>query len=169
VPVILQNRQRTVIVNIPRLRRVAGAVLAAAHAGDAELSVLLVSDRRMRQLNLKYRNKDRSTDVLAFPLLKRFSAETSKLRKPQAHASDVPATPQRKKPLARPPMLLGDVVISMPTALRQAAERGHGLFDEVVRLLIHGILHLVGYDHERGAREAARMARKERAILSTIR
>jgi rRNA maturation RNase YbeY len=66
-------------------------------------------------------------------------------------------------------VLLGDVVVSMQTARRQAAERGHGLFDEVVRLVVHGVLHLLGYDHERSLREATRMARKERAILRRIR
>jgi len=65
-------------------------------------------------------------------------------------------------------MLLGDVVIAMETAKRQASEFGHSLRDEVARLLVHGVLHLLGYDHERGPRDAALMARKEKAILKTI-
>ena len=65
-------------------------------------------------------------------------------------------------------MLLGDVVISAQTAKRQAAAREHGLFDELVHLLVHSVLHLLGYDHERGPREAARMARKEQAVLKKI-
>src|SRR5207302_1672769 len=59
-----------------------------------------------------------------------------------------------------PPMLLGDVVISMETAKRQTSEFGHSLRDEVARLLVHGVLHLLGYDHERGPRDAALMACK---------
>jgi len=64
----------------------------------------------------------------------------------------------------RPPPFLGDVVISAPTARRQAREQRHSLGGEIARLMIHGILHLLGYDHERPA-EARRMRRKERALI----
>lgn len=144
VPVLLQNQQRAVLVDCVLLERTASAILASARNGEAELSLVLVSDRRMRVLNRQYRKKDRSTDVLAFSLREgRFSRFHGRL--------------------------LGDVVISMPTAKRQAAEHGHGLYEEMSRLLVHGVLHLLGYDHERGPREAARMARKERTILRAIR
>jgi len=144
VPVLLQNRQRAVAIDRAWLGRRAEAVLSAARAGSVELSLMLVSDRRMRALNRRYRKKDRSTDVLAFPLREgRFSRFRGKL--------------------------LGDVVIAMPTAKRQAAALGHSLRDEVSRLLVHGVLHLLGYDHERSVRDALLMARKERAILRRIR
>jgi probable rRNA maturation factor len=65
--------------------------------------------------------------------------------------------------------LLGDVVISVPTARRQALVAGRSLDEELTVLLIHGVLHLCGYDHERSAQEAARMQRRERAILKSIR
>jgi len=156
VPVVLQNRQRVVAIDRAWLRRTAEAILSAARADGAELSLVLVSDRRMRALNKRYRNKDRTTDVLAFPL-----------------------TPSHPSPLegegvgggahlSSPTMLLGDVAISMETARRQASEFGHSLRDEVARLLVHGVLHLLGYDHERGPRDAALMARQEKAILKTI-
>ena len=67
-----------------------------------------------------------------------------------------------------PPALLGDVVISVPTAARQAAARGYSVEHELTVLLVHGILHLCGYDHERGERAARRMRRKERAILRSL-
>ena len=66
------------------------------------------------------------------------------------------------------PMLLGDVVISMPTAKRQAVALGHSLRDEVARLLVHGVLHLLGYDHERSERDALLMARKEKTVLRAV-
>jgi rRNA maturation RNase YbeY len=144
VPVLLRNLQRAVPINTSRLRRTAEAILTAADAEDLELSVLLVSDHRIRALNARYRNKDRSTDVLAFPLREGVFIGCSG-------------------------GLLGDVVISLPTAKRQADELGQSLFDEVVRLLVHGIVHLLGYDHERGQREAARMTRREHVILRKIR
>jgi rRNA maturation RNase YbeY len=169
VPILLQNQQRAVPVDCVRLKRTASAILASARTGEAELSLVLVSDRRMRALNRRYRKKDRATDVLAFPQLERRSAKTSPLRKPQALASGNSGKSPKRRPLALPLALLGDVVISMATAKRQAAEHGHGLYEEMSRLLVHGVLHLLGYDHERGPREAARMVRKERTILRAIR
>lgn len=143
MPVLLQNRQRAVAINRAWLGRTAEAVLSAARAETAELSLVLVSDRRMRVLNRCYRKKDRPTDVLAFPLREgRFSRFRGSL--------------------------LGDVVISMPTAKRQAAALGHSLRDEVARLLIHGVLHLLGYDHERSERDAFLMACKEKAVLRAV-
>jgi rRNA maturation RNase YbeY len=65
-------------------------------------------------------------------------------------------------------MMLGDVVISLHTAARHAAADRRAVDHELAKLLIHGILHLVGYDHERGEREARRMRRKERAILRSL-
>lgn len=161
MPVLLQNRQRAVAVNCAWLGRTARAVLAAARVGAAELSLVLVSDRRMRTLNRRYRKKDRTTDVLAFPMHEIWPPK----RRSPAPAASVAA----KSRLSRVPMALGDVVISMPTAKRQAAEMGHSLRDEVARLLVHGVLHLLGYDHERSERDALLMARKEKAVLRAIR
>ena len=160
MPVLLQNRQRAVAVNGAWLRGTAEAVLVAAGAQSAELSMVLVSDRRMRSLNRRYRTKDRTTDVLAFPLH-------------QCRGGVHPRPSKREgvnpSPTGAPPVLLGDVVISLPTAKRQAAELGHSLRDEVSRLLVHGVLHLLGYDHERSERDALLMARREKAVLRTIR
>jgi len=144
VPVLLQNRQRRVAIDCPMLARTASRLLSLVKAEGAELGVMLVSDRRMQALNLKYRRKDRPTDVLAFPMQEgrfaRFSGP-----------------------------LLGDIVISLETAQHQAIERRHSLDQEVLRLLIHGVLHLLGFDHERGPRDAAQMARKERMVLRALR
>ena len=168
VPVVLQNRQRAVTINRAWLGRTAESILAAAHAEATELSLVLVSDRCMRALNRRYRNKDRPTDVLAFPMYESCPPK----RRSAAPAASVAA--RSGYPL--PPMqrvmsgvLIGDVVISLPTAKRQAAVLGHSLRAEVARLLVHGILHLLGYDHERSVRAASAMTRKEKAILRKIR
>lgn len=97
----------------------------------------------MRTLNRRYRGIDRPTDVLSFSLAE-------------------------GKALAAPVRLLGDIVISVPVAARQAKREGHTLEREIERLLVHGILHLAGYDHERGVREALRMQARERRLLSLI-
>lgn len=171
MPVLLQNRQRAVAVNCAWLGRTAEAVLAAARVEAAELSLVLVSDRRMRSLNRRYRKKDRTTDVLAFPLLDRRSPAPAASLGPRTRpgASGAGGCDIAKSRLRGVPILLGDVVISMPTAKRQAAALGHSLRDEVARLLVHGVLHLLGYDHERSERDALLMARKEKAVLHAIR
>ncbi|MGH7165424.1 MAG: rRNA maturation RNase YbeY [Nitrospiraceae bacterium] len=124
------------------MSRLARDILAAAGEPDAEVSLDLVGDRRMQRLNRQYRGRDYPTDVLAFPM----------------REAKGPASP-----------LLGDVVISLHAAARQSAAGGRPIEQALATLLVHGILHLVGYDHERGAREARRMRRKERFILKSLR
>jgi len=94
----------------------------------------------MRALNKQYRGKNGTTDVLSFP------------------AREGPFADVR-------PELLGDIVISIPLAEKQARSAGHSLNREIEMLLIHGLLHLLGYDHERSPAEARRMRRKERMLL----
>ena len=121
-----------------RLGRSARRLLRALDLRHGELSLLLVSDGEMRRLNRRWRGRDRPTDVLAFA--------------------------QAEGPGGAPDGMLGDVVISVDTARRQARQRGETLGREADRLLIHGLLHLLGYDHERSAAEARRMQRRERAL-----
>lgn len=133
---------RSVTVVRKRVLGVAQAVLECIGASSAEMSVSLVGDGRMRRLNRQYRHKDRSTDVLAFAL--REGRAPHRFNRSAAH--------------------LGDVVIALPTARRQAKTAHRSLEEEIVALLIHGVLHLCGYDHERGRDEALRMQRKERQV-----
>jgi rRNA maturation RNase YbeY len=142
----LLRRARPVQTAWERLGR---RVIAAAGEPEAQLSLLLVGDRRMRRLNHLYRGRNSPTDVLAFPI------REGLLR----------LAPHVPRPA---PELLGDVVISLRQAARQAKNAGHSLDHELATLFIHGTLHLLGYDHERGRREAERMQRKERAILQAV-
>lgn len=121
-------------------------VLSAVGESRSELSLELIGERRMRRLNREYRKKDRPTDVLAFPIREA-------------------VMPRGMRPVTQ---MLGDVVISLPTAVRQAREARRSIDDELAMLLVHGVLHLCGYDHERNQREAARMARRERALFHWI-
>lgn len=116
---------------------------------EAEISLSFISDRRIQSLNRIYRGKDQPTDVLAFSL---------------ANSKQVKVKKKGDRP---PPLFLGDVVISVPTARRQARERRHSLRREIAWLMIHGILHLLGYDHEKAA-DARRMRRKERVLLRQL-
>lgn len=112
----------------------------------AELSILLVADKKMRSLNFEYRKKDRTTDVLSFPQIEPGSSMTKKTKECQ----------------------LGDIVINMRQAQRQARQRGVSLKQEISWLLAHGLLHLAGYDHEKSEKAEAEMRSLEQKILSAI-
>ena len=118
----LVTRKRNLKQSVPTrvVTRLGNAMLAALELPAAELSVLLTDDAEIHQLNREHRQKDKPTDVLAF-----------------AMDENVPD----------PAGILGDVVISLDTAVRQARGRGRPLLEEVRFLLAHGVLHLVGYDH----------------------
>jgi probable rRNA maturation factor len=123
------------------LKKIAASILTVLEQSRAELSVALVGDQEMRPLNAKYRKKNKTTDVLSFPA------------DPAMHSKAA---------------LLGDVIISVEQARRQAKERNHSLKKELVTLLIHGILHLLGYDHERSQRQAKIMASLEQKLLGHL-
>ena len=132
------------------LEAVAGEVLVAEGVGaDTEVELLVSTQERIQQLNRDYRGKDEPTDVLSFSA--------------REQAADSP-------PFIPPPdgvLHLGEVIISYPQALKQAEERGHPLKKELAILLIHGLLHLLGYDHEEEAQEHKMQAR-EKELLSLI-
>ena len=146
MPVHMQSHVRRFTFDRARLERSAWAILAAVGEPSAELSILFVGDQRMRSLNRRYRGKDRTTDVLAFAI----------------REATVPHVPSFA------PTMLGDVVIAVPEAARQAKQGQRSLDEELMVLLIHGILHLCGYDHERSEKEARRMHRRERMILQAL-
>lgn len=119
--------------------------------GPHELSLTLTDDATIQAINRKYRNKDTPTDVLSFPLLDFSDNEEEEFPFP---VTEVEA--------------LGDVVISLDRCRAQAQEVGHGVADEFYRLLVHGILHLYGYDHEISSKEEARMKSQEDELLAYL-
>jgi probable rRNA maturation factor len=128
-------------VSIRRVRKTAQRILALLEQSRSELSLALVDNDQIRKLNDRYRHKPEPTDVLSFPAGESLSTGAK---------------------------ILGDVVISVEQAERQAKRRGEALEQEVERLMIHGILHLLGYDHERSAKEAKIMRRMERKISRAL-
>jgi probable rRNA maturation factor len=110
---------------------------------EAELSILFVDDAQIGAMNQQFLSRRGPTNVIAFPMREgRFSELT--------------------------PTLLGDVVISADTAQREARAAGLSLEQRLTQLLVHGILHLCGYDHEHDAAGARRMAAKSRALLARV-
>jgi probable rRNA maturation factor len=110
---------------------------------DKELSVIFASDRLMQELNRVYRHQDRPTNVLAFPQL------------PMPYSSPASA-------------VLGDIVVSLPTAAREACTLQQPLEERVTYLLLHGLLHLLGYNHDRSAAECRRMEALEEEVLQYL-
>jgi probable rRNA maturation factor len=121
-------------VSSPVIHRRAEKMLAHLGLGDVELSVALVDDAIIHELNRSYRHKDKPTDVLAFPL-----------------QDLVPPEPGSG--------LLGDVIVSVDTARKQAKRHRRSLLDEMTMLLAHGLLHLLGHDHQTDAQEREMTAR----------
>lgn len=125
--------------------RVVQEVLAAEGvAREAEVSVVFVDDEYIRCLNRQYRGVDSPTDVLSFAMLE---------GEPLAGKEDE--------------LILGDVVVSLPAAQRQSVEYGHSLAREVAYLIAHGVLHLLGYDHQT-AEQKQTMRAKEEAVLEKL-
>jgi probable rRNA maturation factor len=134
------------------LRRLVKEAIAA-HGGEAEveLSLLITDDATVRELNKKYRGKDKTTDVLSFALEadKRGDAAAGFVMPPGEMVH------------------LGEVIVSYPKAAEQAAERNRAVEDELALLVVHGVLHLLGYDHDKPVRERE-MRSMEQRVLSAV-
>ncbi len=126
------NRQRKLRLDCERWRAFVTKALPVLPESAAGVTVVFVSDRAMRELNLRWRGKHETTDVLSFP------AEQDKFEKREGSS-------------------LGDIVISAEQAARQAGEYNLTFEDEVAQLILHGLLHLCGYDHETDHGEMDRM------------
>ncbi|MDW8033218.1 MAG: rRNA maturation RNase YbeY [Aquificaceae bacterium] len=122
------------------LREIVSRLLELEGLQGVELNLYLTDDPTTRKLNREYRGKDKATDVLSFP----FGEQAGDYR------------------------LLGEIVLSLDTAERQARELGHGLEEEIKRLVVHGFVHLLGYDHEQGEEEERVFREKEERLLSYL-
>ncbi len=132
------------------IRRAIKATLV--HEGfeyDAEVSVILCDNSHIKKLNRKYRGKNSATDVLSFPIYDMRSDDEILLLEGEF-------------------MTLGDVIISVERAEKQAKEIGNTLVQEIVFLTVHSILHLLGYDHELGEAEEIRQIAAQKEIISRL-
>ena len=128
--------------------RMAERMLSALNLEDSELSILLTNDAFMKEINFEHRGKDKPTDVLSFP----------------QNEFDAPEQPRADANL----LFLGDVVISVDTALRQAQSRKRPLEHEVCFLLAHGVMHLLGHDHA-DADEKKAMTKRTQFLVRSVR
>ncbi len=141
--ILLSNNQNQHPLDSKAFQFQIGRLLEKLGETQCELSLLLTDDAEIRRLNKTYRNLDHATDVLSFP-------------------QDEDAVNESGD------TLLGDVVISVETAARQAEEHHLSFNEELILLAIHGILHLLGYDHERSPQDARIMQDKTQVIFETL-
>jgi rRNA maturation RNase YbeY len=124
-----------------------------------------VDDRKMQQLNTVFRGVPKTTDVLSFPQIsENWEVRSKKLRR--SKKIEMASISHFLLPTSH--FLLGDVVINIQMAALRAKLSGADFYDEIYHLLIHGILHLLGYDHEKSRYKAMEMVKKEREILDAI-
>ena len=137
------NRQNNHRISEQKIRQTASVILNALDYPDSELSILIVDDQQIERLNRQYLNRKGPTNVIAFCMR-------------QGQFSDIT------------PNLLGDIVISADTAQREAQSAGISMQDRFDQLLVHGTLHLLGYDHENTADEARKMEEKANELLQLL-
>ena len=141
--VYIIDEQAESLINCEALENQIKTILPLLNCQNKELSILLTDDKKIQKLNQQYRNKNIPTDVLSFS---QSEGEENGL----GHN------------------LLGDIVISISTAMRQSSEHNLSIDEEIVLLLIHGILHLLGFDHERSDEEGKYMKEKTSELFSFI-
>ena len=142
--ILINNEFPEIKVDARKIEQQIGKVLISLDCNEHEISILFIGDQEIRDLNHQFRNIDRSTDVLSFPQI-------------LAGELEIPGA-----------LVLGDVAISLETARCQSEEHGLSFEEELTLLLIHGILHLLGYDHEVSDQEEERMRSKTRELFSLI-
>ena len=142
--ILINNEFPGIKVDARKIEQQTGKVLTSLDCNEHEISILFIGDQRIRDLNQQFRDIDRPTDVLSFPQI-----SEDELEAPGA-------------------LVLGDVAISLETARQQSEDHGLSLKEELTLLLIHGILHLLGYDHEISAQEEERMRKKTRELFEVI-
>ena len=141
--ILIKSRQRHRPLNKTKIIKASRQILSLLKQPAAELSILFVGDGKMTELNSVYRGINKSTDVLSFE---------AGLTLRQNFTNNV----------------LGDIVINIPRAESQAKDSGAGFYDEIYRLLIHGTLHLLGYDHEKSGYRARVMRKKEEELFNAF-
>jgi len=138
--ILIDDRQKKHKLSKTKLQKRAQAILNALGSPEGELSILVVDDSEIKTLNKDYLKRSGPTNVIAFPMKEGDFADIN-------------------------PQLLGDVVISMETAGREALQSGITAEERFAQLLVHGILHLFGFDHETSEQDARKMEKKSNELL----
>jgi len=141
MPIIIEDRQKQISIDRRSVRRAMGRIMKYLNCSDKIISLLFVDNNEITEINRRYLNREYPTNVLAFSLA---AGEFGDIN----------------------PNILGDIVISVDTAYKDAAESGIEFNDELAFLMIHGVLHLLNYDHGDGRRKKTQqMKKKERELF----
>jgi len=142
--ILIENRQKKISVDLRRIRRLLCKIMKYLDCKDKEICLSFVDNNEIREINKRYLNRDYPTNVITFSLTE---GEFGNIN----------------------PKVLGDIVISVETALQDAGEAGIELNDELEYLMIHGMLHLLNYDHEDTSEdEAEKMEKKEQEVFNML-
>lgn len=152
--VLIDNRQDKIVVDEAMENLVVQVVEKVLNYEECEekyeVSISFVNNEEIKSLNMKYRGMDKATDVLSFPMLEFTDEELSEEDEDAEYIDEE--------------IVLGDIVVSMEKALEQSKEYGHSFERELAFLLVHGMLHLLGYDHEDGASEGEMFDKQEEIL-----
>ena len=138
--VLIKDSQRLFALDRVRVKKVTEDLLVYSGLGNRDLSLLLTDNKQIQAINLEYFNKDRPTNVISFSYTDGFSCE-----------------------------VVGDLIISLERAHEESVRSGIPFYERVFSLIIHGLLHVLGFDHEKGEREARRMRYREKKLLTHVR
>ena len=141
--IYLSNRQKALPIKTANLRRRLTKLLKELDLSEADLSVTVTDDAEIREINRQYRGADKATNVLAFAM-------------------------EEGEPLPGAPRVLGDIIISAETIQKEAGPLGYTEGEMFYFYLVHGLLHLIGYDHEQGSEEAARQEAETERLWGLI-
>ena len=142
--VLLRNDHPDINIDCHDIENMIVKIMGHLNCPNQEISILLTGDKDIRRLNQEFRSIDQPTDVLSFP----------------QNADEDPCIPEE--------IILGDIAVSLDTAKAQAIEHGLDFKEEIILLLIHGILHLLGYDHEISEKEEEKMRNKTRELFKLV-
>ena len=139
----IRNLQKPTPLDLKKFKKIAKTILTDLALPDAEVSISFVGDAQIQELNRRYLGRDKPTNVLAFSM-------------------------RDGKFVSLHPQLLGDVIISVDTARRQSNRFGLSEMETIILLMIHGILHLLGYEHQGIRKEANEMARRQKELFRRV-
>jgi probable rRNA maturation factor len=141
MPIIIENRQKQISIDRRSVRRAMSGIMKCLNCSDKVISLLFVDDKEIREINRRYLSRDYPTNVISFSLT-------------EGEFGDIN------------PNILGDIVISAETAFKDAEKSGIDFNDELAFLMIHGVLHLLDYNHENASQvKTQKMKRKERELF----
>jgi probable rRNA maturation factor len=161
---VILDQQDKYVVNAARLGKYVEQLRQALGLGRRDCNICLVDDREIKRLNSLYLGKARATDVLSFPWNAQPRASRARARG-EAARPEAESRSAKKRATLEFKNFLGDIVISVDTARRNARQEGHSTLNEIRWLILHGLLHLLGYDHEADRGEMTRLELSLRSRL----